>query len=251
MRLVQVEVRRLFTRRLTWVSILVVLVLVALLIGANAYNARGHYVFSASAPVLIPICAALLAMVALVIGASFIGAEWHHGSMASLLTWEPRRMRVFGSKLIGLWLGSVAIGLLVFGLSLAMNYLAARRFGEIGSMPAAVQQALLMSTARGIALALVGGAVGFAIAYATRLSSAALGIGLGYAVVGEIGVRLIDPHAERWLVSNNVSAWLNDGTAIAGSSSPITVWQGGIYLAAISLVLLVVSAVLFSRRDVT
>ncbi len=250
MRLVRVEVRRLFARRLTWASVLVVLVLMSLLIGANAYNARGHYVFSASAPILIRICAALFAMVALVIGASFIGAEWHHGSMASLLTWEPCRLKVFGSKLAGLWLGSIAIGVLVFGLALAINYLAARRFGQIGPMPAAMQQELLMSTGRGLALALAGGAVGFAIAYATRLSSAALGVGLGYAVVGEIGVRLIDPHAERWLVSNNVTAWLNNGTTIAGTPAQLTVWQGGIYLAAIAVVLLIVSAALFARRDV-
>ncbi|GAA1658888.1 ABC transporter permease [Fodinicola feengrottensis] len=251
MRLVRVEIRRLFARRLTWASVVVVLVLVGLLVGANAYNARGHYFFSASAPILIRICAALFAMVALVIGASFIGAEWTQGSMASLLTWEPRRLRVFGSKLLGLWLGSIAIGLLVFGLALAINYLAARRFGQIGPMPAVLQHELLMSTGRGIALALVGGAVGFAIAYATRLSSAALGVGLGYAVVGEIGVRLVDPHAERWLVSNNVTAWLNNGTSIAGSTSPLTVWQGGIYLGAIALALLIVSAALFARRDVT
>jgi ABC-2 type transport system permease protein len=189
-------------------------------------------------------------MVALVLGASFIGAEWNHGSMAALLTWEPRRLRVYGGKLAGLWLGSIAIGAFVFAVALGFNYLAANRFGQIGQLTGTLQRELLVDTGRGIALALVGGAVGFAIAYATRLSSAALGVGLGYAVVGEIGVRLVNPHAERWLVSNNVNAWLNNGTMISDSGL-LTGWQGGLYLGAIALALLIVSATLFARRDVT
>ncbi|WP_163510710.1 hypothetical protein [Fodinicola acaciae] len=251
-RLVRVEVRRLLARRMTLVAVLVALVLIGVLIGTNAYNFRGHYVFTATAPTLIRICAALLALVALVIGASFVGAEWHHGAMHTLMTWEPRRLRLFTGKLVGLWIGSALLGLFVFGVALGINYLAARRFGSIGAMPSAVQRDLLLAGGRGLALALVGGAVGFAIAYATRLSSAALGVGLGYVVVGEIGVRLVTPNADRWLISTNVNAWLNDGTMVAshGALSELTLWQSGLYLGAITLGLLIVAAALFWRRDV-
>lgn len=251
-RLVRVEVRRLLARRMTLVAILVALVLVGLLVGTNAYNFRGHYIFSATAPTLIRICAALLALVALVIGASFVGAEWHQGSMHTMLSWEPRRLRLFTGKLVGLWIGSALIAVFVFAVALGINYLAARRFGSIGDLPFAMQRDLLVAGGRGLVLALVGGAVGFAIAYATRLSSAALGVGLGYVVVGEIGVRLVTPHADRWLISTNVNAWLNNGTMVAGNGtlSELTLWQSGLYLGAITLGLLIVAAALFWRRDV-
>ena len=33
-----------------------------------------------------------------VLGATFVGAEWHTGSMATTLTWEPRRIRLWAGK---------------------------------------------------------------------------------------------------------------------------------------------------------
>ena len=36
----------------------------------------------------------------LLLGASFAGAEWHAGTMTTLLTWEPRRVRVLAAKAI-------------------------------------------------------------------------------------------------------------------------------------------------------
>ena len=35
------------------------------------------------------------------VGASFIGAEWNNATMSGLLLWEPRRWRVFTTKLAG------------------------------------------------------------------------------------------------------------------------------------------------------
>jgi len=34
------------------------------------------------------------------LGASFIGADWHAGTVATLLTWEPRRVRVILTKAV-------------------------------------------------------------------------------------------------------------------------------------------------------
>jgi ABC-2 type transport system permease protein len=41
-----------------------------------------------------------LIILGLALGASFIGAEWHSGTITTLLTWEPRRIRVMGGKVI-------------------------------------------------------------------------------------------------------------------------------------------------------
>ena len=50
------------------------------------------------------------------LGASLAGAEWHAGTMATLLTWEPRRVRVLVAKL-------VAAGTLVFALTVVLQLL--------------------------------------------------------------------------------------------------------------------------------
>src|SRR5439155_2452759 len=39
-----------------------------------------------------------LVLLAWVLSASFIGAEWHAGTVTTLLTWEPRRIRVLVAK---------------------------------------------------------------------------------------------------------------------------------------------------------
>jgi ABC-2 type transport system permease protein len=41
----------------------------------------------------------LLIALFLLLGASFVGAEWHAGTMTTLLTWEPRRVRVILAKI--------------------------------------------------------------------------------------------------------------------------------------------------------
>jgi len=50
------------------------------------------------------------------LGASLVGAEWHAGTMATLLTWEPRRLRVLAAKL-------VAAGALAFTLAVGLQLL--------------------------------------------------------------------------------------------------------------------------------
>jgi hypothetical protein len=119
-----------------------------------------------------------------------------------------------------------------------------------------------VSAARGIALSLVIAACGFAIAYAFRLTAAALGLAIAYVVGAELGLRLYKPESQRWLLTENITAWLQNGTRISiyDCADPtncservmtLTMWQGGAYVAGLALVLAVVAGVLFARRDVT
>jgi hypothetical protein len=73
----------------------------------------------------------------------------------------------------------------------------------------------------------------------------------------------ISQSGAQWLVSSNLAAWVSNGFSIyvdeacapAGGCATreihLPLWQGGVYLGAIALVLLVVSGVVFARRDVT
>lgn len=223
---------------------------------------RPPYVFQSRAGDLIQVLTALLGISLLVMGASFVGAEWNHGTMTSLLAWEPRRLRVFLGKLIGLLVGCVVICAFTYGVTLGASYLIATSFGGTPQLTAETMRTMGFSVVRGTAIGLAAAAVGFAVASVARMSAAAMGLALAYILGAEVGLRLADERTERWLLSTNISAWQEHGTSITlaqcgGSGGcvqqlvPVSMWQGGIYLAAITLVMVVIATVVFLRRDVT
>jgi ABC-type transport system involved in multi-copper enzyme maturation permease subunit len=206
--------------------------------------------------------AALLALVGYLVAASFVGAEWQHGTMAGLLLWEPRRIKVFLAKLFALLAGLTVVGVITYALAFGAHWLVADQLGDTAGVGPAFQRSLGLTAARGIALALVIAACGFAIAYAARLSAAALGLAIAYFIGAEIGLRLYRPESQPWLLTENINAWLERGNTISiyNCADPthctervltLTMWQGGAYLAGLALILAVVSAIVFARRDVT
>ena len=58
----------------------------------------------------------LLTFVGFVVGASFVAAEFSSGSMGNWLTFEPRRMRVYASKLAAAGLGLIPVTVALLGL---------------------------------------------------------------------------------------------------------------------------------------
>jgi hypothetical protein len=206
--------------------------------------------------------AALLTLFGYLVAASFVGAEWQHGTMAGLLLWEPRRVKVYVAKLFALLAGLGLIGTVTYAVAYGGHWLVADTRGDSAGVNRELWASLGLTAARGIALALVLAACGFAIAYAVRLSAAALGVAIAYLAGAEIGLRLYDQDLQRWLLSENVLAWLERGNQISifdcggpGECTQrvltLTMWQGGAYVGGLALVLAVVAAILFARRDVT
>jgi ABC-2 type transport system permease protein len=206
---------------------------------------------------------ALLTVVGYLVAASFVGAEWQHGTMAGLLLWEPRRVRVFVAKLLALFTGLTLTGAVTYAVAYAAHWFVADLRGDSTGVTAGFWTSLGLTAVRGVALSLAVAACGFAIAYAARLSAAALGAAVAYLVGAEVGLRLWSQESQRWLLSENITAWMDRGTHITlfhcGSAGDdctarvltLSMWQGGAYLGGLALVLAVVAAVLFARRDVT
>jgi ABC-type transport system involved in multi-copper enzyme maturation permease subunit len=204
----------------------------------------------------------MLALMGYLVGASFVGAEWQHGTMSGLLLWEPRRVTVFLAKLFALLTGLVLIGAVTYAVGFGAHWLVADQRGDAGGLTRGMLESLGLASARGVALALVVAMCGFAIAYAVRLSAAALGAAIAYVIGAEVGLRILSQESQRWLLSENISAWLERGLQYAivncDGAGPctekvqsITMWQGGAYVAGLALVLAVVAALVFARRDVT
>jgi hypothetical protein len=203
----------------------------------------------------------VLALFAFLVGATAIGAEWHHGTLAALLVWEPRRLRVFLMKLLALLFGVTVISAIGYAANVAGHWSVAELRGLVGNITPEFQRQIALSAARGLGATLAAAAVGFAIALTLRRTAAALGAAIAYLGVVEIGVRTFATDAPRFLLSTYVQAWILKGadiflydcgqTGCRQETIHIRMWVGGLYLAVVALVLLTVAAAVFRRREVS
>lgn len=205
---------------------------------------------------------AVLALFAFLVGATAVGAEWHHGTLAALLLWEPRRFRVFLAKLVGLLAGVSVVAAVAYAAGIAGHWAVAQLRGVVGDLTVDFQRDIGLITLRGFALTLVAAAVGYALALMLRRTAAALGVLIGYFGIFEIGGRaFFGQSAEPFLLSSYVTAWMIDGFTLfnydcdlhgecAESTIRLTLQHGAIYLGSLALVLLAVAAFTFRRREV-
>jgi ABC-type transport system involved in multi-copper enzyme maturation permease subunit len=203
---------------------------------------------------------AVLMLFAFLVGATAIGAEWHHGTLTGLLLWEPRRIRVFLAKLTALLTGVTLVSVAAYAGQYGGLWLVARFRGMFGNFTPDVLAAAGLDAARGLALALVAGALGFAIAFTLRHTAAAMGAALAYFAIFELGVRSFFPPAPKYLPLTYMSAWLEKGAEVTysdcftgecGTSQfSVEMWGGGAYLLGLGLVALLIAAVVFRRREV-
>ena len=246
-RLLGAELRRFWSRRL--LLILVVLEVMGIAFGGGIafWNVRFELT---SLPDVFLGTALILVIVGWVLGASFIGAEWHAGTVATLLTWEPRRGRVIAAKivaaLVSVFVLSMATQAVLAGM---LAFDAATRGTTAGADGALLAEALGVAL-RSALLATFGAGVGFGLAAVGRNTAAALGVGFGYVVIVENLVRGLRPHWVEWLASENAGRFLlaspNDFPSLQRSTL-----GAGLYLAAVTALILLCTAIVFRARDVT
>jgi ABC-2 type transport system permease protein len=198
----------------------------------------------------------------LVIGATSTAAEFASRTMGTWLTFEPRRDRVYGSKVLAAGLGTVpvAVGylaLVVLGVSAIFRY-----HGIDDHISTSEWTQLGWAGVRSIALLSVVAAVGAAAGLLLRHTAAVLGAVLGYAVVLEMMLRAFRPDLEQYLLSRNVLAWVQDGHEWATWDCPptggectetmhqISLAHGATVIGIVAVVVLLASFLVFRRRDV-
>ena len=208
----------------------------------------------------------LLAFVGFVVGAGFVAAEFSSGSMGNWLTFEPRRMRVYASKLGAVGLGLVPVTAGLLGLLTAGMWLIIGRYGSTAGTTAKVWEGLGEVAGRSLALALAGAVAGAASGVLLRHTAAVLGIAMGYLVLVEgifgPSLRGLAP----WLVQHNVNAWVRHGAtyftescstdkqgqySCQGIEKLITFGHSAAYLGVLLVFVVGLGAVVFRRRDVS
>jgi ABC-2 type transport system permease protein len=193
---------------------------------------------------------ALLIAMLVVLSASYIGAEWHAGTMTTLLTWEPRRVRVFLAKAL-VAAAMAFLGLLVLQGVLALVLLPAAVFrGTTHGIDATWIRSVAGLLARGGAAAALAAMMTCSLAFLGRNTAAALGIAFGYIAVVEPILRAVRPKWAPWFVFDNAAALVlgNRVDAALFVRSPL---GAGLVLGAYAATGLLVAGAVFVRRDVT
>ena len=191
-----------------------------------------------------------LAIVGWTLGASLVGAEFASRSMTTLLTWEPRRLRVFLAKAVAVLLATAlfaVVALLVF--IVAMLPTLALHGGPLRPNDPSVRT-LAGIVLRGTALAAIAAGLGFSLATIGRNTAAALGAGFAYVIVFENIIGGYKESSRRWLLLGNVIVFVagrNDGGDVPGR----TVAGAALILALVAVTLLAAAFGTFRARDIS
>jgi hypothetical protein len=212
--------------------------------------------------------AIILGLFGFIVGASFVGAEWTSGGMTNLLLWRPQRAQVLGAKLgvalTGVLAMAVAYLVVWTGAFLGIASVA----GSIGHLSAGEIGSFLLACVRVAMLGVFGAAVGFALASIGRHTATALGAGIAYLLVYELGTllafSLMDvEYPERFRLSSYVIGWLTKRYDVGGSYTcneldcfstggySIAWGESGLVLGLVAAVLLGGAFLAMRRRDLT
>lgn len=227
--LIVAETRRFLARRTTWLVpvglallVTVMSALAALLLdtGSAPLSFVADIAFPAQAPVtgrgtrvLGPMPVVLLSA-AYSLGAAFHGADRRSGMLETLLTWEPRRVRLLAARSVGGGLVTMASSLIVSTVTVVALYLLTAAVGSTGPMTAALWLRVVGCVVRMAAGAGLFFVLGTAVSVLTDNALAAIGGFVVYALVVESLLGSAGGSAGLWAVLANSSAFV-EGTGVA------------------------------------
>jgi ABC-2 type transport system permease protein len=173
----------------------------------NATNYMPSHLALAELPQILEGISSLTSIVGLVIGASVVAASWQTGTISTIFTWEPRRLRWFGARIAVVGSGAFAITLLIFAfLSAALAVAAALRGST--ELTDGWWRDIAGTSLRIAVLAAVAAVIGGAVAAVGRHTSAALGVVFVYTAVLEGLLRAFRPLWSPWLLGDNIVSFV-------------------------------------------
>jgi hypothetical protein len=183
-------------------------------------------------------------------GAVVVGGEWKAGTVPTVLTWEPRRLRLLAARLAacGALAMLIALALLVVFVLVGVlpGFLA---HGEVGDIDAGWWVSLAGGVGRSLFLIGLAALLGGAIANIGRSTTAALVVVFAYEAVLEQILRGVWPSRAGWLLSENAAAWIT-GERLVGEEFERSVAAGGATLGLYVAMAVGLALVVFERRDV-
>ena len=215
------------------------------------------------------------ALVTALVGATAVGADWSSRAVITLLTWEPRRLRLLGTRLVAVALVCAAAGVVAQLVALGLGALTAELRGTwtgsanhpeegLGLVPHAhFWRDLLSLQLRGVVLMVLAGVLAACVTSVTRHTGGLLGLLFAWFAVAENAVRVLgsDRGWPRWLLTENILAFLLPGGRLMATGTGFTTegrdagsvlvsnLDALLYLGAVTAAAAVLAGVLLRRRD--
>lgn len=201
------------------------------------------------------------ALAMFLIASTFIGAEYASGSISNWLTFIPRRTPVFAAKTAVIAIVGAVFAAVCNFAALGVAVILARAH----EVPLAGVGDGAELAARGVIPAVLLGVVGFSVALVTRHTAGAIGVLLGYLVIfivkstlqfSQIWLQKLTP----WFPDSNLSVIVNKGVEYEvvtnaetydSVTRQISLTHGLVYWILLAAVIVVVSGLVFRRRDLT
>ncbi|MFI2366773.1 hypothetical protein [Promicromonospora sp. NPDC019610] len=246
------ELRRFAVRpAIRWIAV-AMLAHVALAVAVTAFEPEAFTLAAMLDQGQISFYAMTSVFLAYVAGVLLVTGSAAQGGTRALLTVEPRRGRVYWSKLAAAGLAVVpgiaaACALLGFGM-----YWAHARAGVLGGSPSDLVEALTWCGVRVIALAVSAAVGGAALGVLVRRWWVAVGLAAVWFVVEEQVALSASSGVRDWLPFTNADSWVRGTrTVLAGDgilAAPYV--HSGLLLLGVTVVLAVLGSVVFRHRDV-
>ena len=197
------------------------------------------------------------------LGASLGGADWTSDTITTLLTWEPRRIKVLLTRALVVILFAFVITALLQAVFAAVFWLGAATRGTTAFTPSdtwsEIGQALVRTSVVSTAFALIA----LSIAMIGRSTVSSLGALVGYLILFEAVIAGFRPSIQGWLVVRagivvvSQTPILDYGSgAYYSSTSPdpivlMSVARANAVVGVYVVALLVLALIVFRRRDVS
>ncbi|WP_435736505.1 ABC transporter permease subunit [Cellulosimicrobium sp. PMB13] len=205
-----------------------------------------------------------LALAGLVIGITFVTAELSTGAIGLWLTFEPRRRRVYWSKVAAAAVAVVPLAAVAALVMVGGAWGAYAANDQLGPVTAQTWTDLAGLSARAVVATAAFAAVGVALGTLVRHAAAAVGVVVGWLVLERLAVAALD-ELLRWSLPTNLLAWVQGGssywvmtcetdatgTTCEGVERVVSMAQGGLVVGGATVLLAVLAAVVFRRRDVS
>jgi ABC-2 type transport system permease protein len=168
----------------------------------------GSHLKLADLPRILEGISSITSIMGLVVGASVVAVSWQTGTISTILTWEPRRLRWFAARILVIAAGVLAMTLAIVAvLSAGLGLAAATRGSTVGTDRAWLSDVLSTSLRIGVA-ASISAVIGAAVAAVGRHTAAALGVVFVWTAVIEGLIRGFRPHWTPWLLGDNLASFL-------------------------------------------
>jgi len=169
----------------------------------------GSHLQLADLPGILEGISSITSIMGLVVGASVVAVSWQTGTISTILTWEPRRLRWFASRVLVIAAGVLVmtLGIVAF-LFAGLAGAAILRGSTLGTDGAWWADVLSTSLRVGVA-ASISAVIGAAVAAIGRHTAAALGVVFVWTAVIEGLIRGLRPQWTPWLLGDNLVSFLS------------------------------------------